>query len=193
MFAFVEAWVLPVLGGWTVVPTAKTALPATLAALLLRATMWLSPVCILALCHLDSTIVPQGNTSGAPCLCCHHTRSRWTELLRLLLVHLYFLFVQMFREASCLQTLCAFLPMKLHKLTDNTDRQTGAQHIIQTIGSTWYMAHTHLTSQILLYECKPIKWSSSTLFAVASCSCSLWNGGAGTVKVALEIFVFPSS
>lgn len=43
-------------------------------------------------------------------------------------------------------------PVKPQKLTDNTDK---VPNISDTVVSTLDMAH--LTHQILLYECKPIK------------------------------------
>lgn len=103
----------------------------------------------------------------------HHTCGLYT-------VHLCVsFFVQIF-SSFFLKHSCAFYPMKLQKLTDNTYK---VPNISQTVVST--LDPAHLTHQILLYECKPIKWSSSALFAVASWSYSPGKGGAGrcgTVK-----------
>lgn len=134
---------------------------------------------------LDSCVARQWWGLSAP-QCCGH--DAWEcGLYSKLYVHLCISFctevsITSFSKHSCASIIYIFI-FSCHEAAEY--KSQGAEHIRQTTLSILGMAH--LTYQILLYECKPIKWSSSVLFGVASCMCSCRVGEARTLVYAVGI------
>lgn len=173
------------------VHTARTALPATLAAVLLRATMWLYSLCIYLytgyvwVTPLDSCVARHQWGLSSPQYCGHNT---WEcGLYSKLYVHLCISFctevpITSFSKHSCASIIYIFI-FSCHEAAEYNSQ--GAEHIRQTTLSI--LGTAHLTYQILLYECKPIKWSSSVLFGVASCMCCFRVGESPRLAYTLGI------
>lgn len=123
------------------VHTARTALPATLAAVLSRATMWLSGLHIFA--HM--VCARHSLSYAAAVFITAATTREWSEGC----MCICFFFVQVFPSV--------FGIIHVHFPREATSQQTIQTRCptYQTLVSTLDMAH--LTQQILLYECKPIK------------------------------------